>query len=305
MKLSLDRKEKRPIPSQAGRIAVVTGASSGIGLYTALGLAKAGAKVVLVCRSQARGDDAKRLIARQSGGNEPDVVLANFASLKSVDNAAQRIADGYNEIHILVNNVGAFAPVRELTVDGYEMTFAVNHLAPFLFTNRLVPALAGSGEERRKARIVTVASNASNRASIDFGDLQSSRRYSVFGAYAQSKLANVLFTVELARRLPPKPVTANCLHPGVVGTGIGNVGGVMGAAWSLLKPLVLTPEQGAENSLYVATATEIEGKTGLYFVKERPARPNPIAEDRHAALRLWTESERLVEAALEKAHASV
>ncbi|KAI93608.1 short-chain dehydrogenase [Rhodomicrobium udaipurense JA643] len=303
MRTPLNRKEKRPIPSQAGRTAIVTGASSGIGLYTALGLAKAGAKVILVCRSQVRGEDTKRLIARQSG-NEPDLVLADFASLKSVHNAAKRIADGFNEIHILVNNVGAFAPVRKLTVDGYETTFAVNHLAPFLFTNTLIPTLAGSGEERRNARIVTVASNASNRASIDFGDLMSSRRYSVFRAYAQSKLANVLFTVELARRLPPKPVTANCLHPGVVGTGIGNLGGVMGAAWSLLRPLVLTPEQGAENSLYVATAPEIEGKSGLYFVKERPARPNPIAEDAHAARRLWTESERLVEAALEKAHAS-
>ncbi|MBT3070546.1 SDR family oxidoreductase [Rhodomicrobium sp. Az07] len=303
MRIPLNRKEKQPIPSQAGRTAVITGASSGIGLYTALGLAKAGAKVVLVCRSQERGEDAKRLIARQ-GGNEPDLVLADFASLKSVRDAANRIANAYKEVHILVNNVGAFAPVRELTVDGYETTFAVNHLAPFLFTNTLIPTLAGSGEERRKARIVTVASNASNRASIDFGDLMSSRRYSVFGAYAQSKLANVLFTVELARRLPPKPVTANCLHPGVVGTGIGNVGGVMGAAWSILKPLVLTPEQGAENSLYVATAQEIEGKTGLYFVKERPARSNPIVEDRHASQRLWTESERLVEAALEKAPAS-
>jgi len=303
MRNPLHRKEIRPIPSQAGRTVIVTGASAGIGLYTALGLAKAGAKVILVCRSQARGEDAKRLIARQSG-NEPDLVLANFASLKSVRDAANRIADGYNEIHTLVNNVGAFAPIRELTVDGYEMTFAVNHLAPFLFTNTLLPALAGSGEERRKARIVIVASNASNRATIDFGDLQSSRRYSVFGAYAQSKLANVLFTVELARRLPPRPVTANCLHPGVVGTGIGNVGGVMGAAWSLLKPLVLTPEQGAQNSLYVATAPEIEGQSGVYFVKERPAQPNPIANDPVAARRLWAESERLVETALEKAHAS-
>ncbi len=290
-------------PSQEGRTAIVTGANAGIGLWTALGLAKAGAHVVMICRDPHRGEDARNLVAGASG-RKPDLVIADFASLKTVRDAAAKILDRFPRVHILVNNAGLFSPRYELSADGYEMTIAVNHLAPFLLTNTLLPALERAGEPGRRARIVTVASEAARRASIDLGDLMLSRRYSMMAAYAQSKLANILFTKELARRLPPRPISANCLHPGVVATNIGNKGGVFGAAWSVLKPVFLSPERGARNSLYVATSPSIEGVSGAYFVKERPAAPNPIAEDPAIASRLWAESQKLVDASLNKAQAA-
>ena len=288
------------VPSQAGRTAIVTGASSGIGLWTAAALAKAGAHVVIVCRSASRGEEAKAFISR-SGARAPDLVLADFADLKAVQEAGFAIAERYPQIHILVNNAGLFSLTRELTKDGYEMTFAVNHLAPFLFTNTLLPALERSGEQSRHARIVTVASAAANRASIDLRDLMAARRYSMFGAYSQSKLANILFTKELARRLPPRPISTNCLHPGVVGTRIANKGGIAGIVWSAMKPFMIGPEEGAVNSLYVATSPDIEGVSGKFFVKQKPARGNPLSDDPQIAARLWSESEKLVEAALSKA----
>jgi NAD(P)-dependent dehydrogenase (short-subunit alcohol dehydrogenase family) len=285
------------VPSQEGRIAIVTGASGGIGLWTALGLAKAGAHTVMLCRDAQRGEEARRFVADKAG-RVPELILADFADLAQVRAAGAEIAERHRYIHILVNNAGLFAPKRTLTKDGYEMTFAVNHLAPFLLTDSLLPALELAGEASRHARIVTVASAAANRASIDLSDLMSTRRYRMLGAYGQSKLANILFTKELARRLPPKPISVNCLHPGVVATGIGNKGGIAGLVWSAIMPFMIGPEQGAVNSLFVATSPDIEGVSGAFFVKQRPARPNPIAEDPAIAARLWAESQRLVAAAL-------
>ncbi|MFZ0570413.1 MAG: SDR family oxidoreductase [Rhodomicrobium sp.] len=285
------------VPPQEGRTAVVTGASSGIGLWTATGLAKAGAHVVMICRDAQRGENAKAFVTRASG-HAPYLIFADFADLKSVRDAAAKITARYARIRILVNNAGIFSRTRKLTKDGYEMTFAVNHLAPFLLTDRLLPALERGGEAGRNARIVNVASAAANRASVVLGDLMSKHRYSMFGAYSQSKLANILFTKELARRLPPRPISANCLHPGVVATRIGNKGGIEGLVWSAIKPFMIGPERGAVNSLFVATSPDIEGVSGAFFVSRRPADPNPIAEDPAAAARLWSESEKLIEAAL-------
>jgi NAD(P)-dependent dehydrogenase (short-subunit alcohol dehydrogenase family) len=281
------------VPSQEGRTAIVTGASGGIGLWTAAGLAKACAHVILVCRDAKRGAAAKTFITR-AGNRPPDLVLADFSDLNAVRKAGAAIAARYPQIHILVNNAGLFSRKRELTKDGYEMTFAVNHLAPFLFTDTVLPALEQGGARGRHARIVTVASAASERACLQPGDLMSARRYSMFGAYSQSKLANILFTKELARRLPPRLVSANCLHPGMVATGIGNKGGIEGLAWSAMKPFLITPEEGAVNSLYVATAPDIEGVSGAYFVKMHPANPNPVTNDADLAAQLWFESEKLV-----------
>jgi NAD(P)-dependent dehydrogenase (short-subunit alcohol dehydrogenase family) len=285
------------VPSQEGRIAIVTGASGGIGLWTALGLAKAGAHTVMLCRDPRRGEEARRFVAERAG-RVPELILADFADLAQVRAAGAEIAERHRYIHILVNNAGLFAPKRTLTKDGYELTFAVNHLAPFLLTETLLPALELAGEASRHARIVNVASAAANRASIDLGDLMSARRYRMLGAYGQSKLANILFTKELARRLPPKPISANCLHPGVVATGIGNKGGIGGLVWSAIKPFMIGPEQGAVNSLFVATSPDIEGISGAYFVKQRPAKPNLIAEDSAVAAALWAESDRLAAEAL-------
>ncbi len=288
------------VPSQEGRIAIVTGASSGIGLWTAAGLAKAGAHVIMLCRDAQRGEDAKAFVTRRAG-RTPDLILADFADLKRVRDAGVEIIARYPRIHILVNNAGIFVLERELTKDGYEMTFAINHLAPFLLTNTVLPALERGGEAGRYARIVTVASATANRPSVSLGDLMSTRHYSMFGAYSQSKLANILFTKELARRLPPRPISANCLHPGVVATRIGNKGGIGGLLWLAIKPFLIGPERGAVNSLFVATSPGIEGISGAFFVRKRPADPNPLAEDPAVAVRLWSESERLVEAALNSA----
>ncbi len=291
------------IPSQEGRIAIVTGANSGIGLWTAAGLAKAGAHVIMICRNATRGEEAKALVAQMSG-RTPDLILADFADLHAVHDAGAKIVERYAQIHILVNNAGLFAPKRELTKDGYEMTFAVNHLAPFLLTNTVLPALERGGETGRHARVVTVASRAADRASLELRDLMSARRYSMMGAYGQSKLANILFTKELARRLPPRPISTNCLHPGVVATEIGSKGGVAGFVWSAIRPMLITAEQGAVNSLYVATSPEIESVSGAYFVKQRAVPANPITNDPAIAARFWTESETLVEAALGGAKAA-
>ena len=288
------------VPPQEGHIAVVSGASGGIGLWTALGLAKAGAHVVMICRSAQKGEDAKSFIV-QAGGRAPDLILADFADLNAVRDAGAEIVGRYPRVHILVNNVGLFSRKRALTKDGYEMTFAVNHLAPFLLTNGLLPSLERGSEEGRYARIATVASAAANRASVELRDLMSTHRYSMFGAYSQSKLASILFTKELARRLPPRRITANCLHPGVVATRIGNKGGIEGLVWSAIKPFMISPRQGAENSLYVATSPDIEGVSGAYFVRLREGNPNPLADDPELAARLWSESEQLVNAALAKA----
>jgi NAD(P)-dependent dehydrogenase (short-subunit alcohol dehydrogenase family) len=285
------------VPSQEGRTAIVTGASGGIGLWTAAGLAKAGAHVILICRNADRGTAAKDFIAR-AGGRAAELILADFSDLNAVRKAGAEIAGRYPHVHILVNNAGLFSRKRELTKDGYEMTFAVNHLAPFLFTNTVLPALERGGTRQRHARIVTVASAAADRASLQIGDLMSARRYRMFGAYSQSKLANISFTKELARRLLPRPVSANCLHPGVVATRIGNKGGIGGLVWSAMKLFLTSSEEGAANSLYAGTSPDIEGVSGTYFVKLHPASPNPIANDADLAAWLWSESEKLVEQAL-------
>ncbi len=181
------------------------------------------------------------------------------------------------------------------------MTFAVNHLAPFLLTNKLLPSLERAGNEgARNARVVTVSSTSARGQTINFDDLMVTRSYSMFTAYGQSKLANILFTKELSRRLAGRKVTANSLHPGVVATRIGDKGGMTGLIWGFLKPTFMTPEKGAQNSLYVATSPEIENVSGAFFVRRKPVTPNRLADDAAMAARLWTESEKLIAAALNK-----
>jgi NAD(P)-dependent dehydrogenase (short-subunit alcohol dehydrogenase family) len=289
------------VPDLTGRTAVVTGASSGVGLWTAIGLAKAGAHLVMVCRNAERGEAARAAVTRIGGQVGVDLLLADFADLKAVDSLGDKINDSYPRLDILVNNAGLFSPSRKLTRNGFEATFAVNHLAPFLLTNKLLPSLErGSQAGPRRARIVTVASEAHRNASIDFGDLMAERRYRPLAAYGRSKLANILFTQELARRIPQKTVTANCLHPGTVATELVK-DGAAGFVWGLMKPFLLSPETGAANSIFVAAAPEIEEVSGAYFVKQRAVTPSRIAVDPATAGRLWTESERLIAAALSSA----
>jgi len=289
-------------PDQSGRVTVVTGASSGIGLWTALGLARAGATVLLVCRSRERGEAAQAMVARETGKAAPALFLADFASLRAVDDLATAILIAYPALHLLVNNAGVFVYKRETTTDGYEKTFAVNHLAPFHLTNRLLGALrAGAGGlPGSPARVVNVSSAVAARAVLNFDDLMAAKKYDTLTAYGQSKLANILHANELSRRVSGEGITANSLHPGAVSTALGDTGvpTALGLLWKLMKPFLLTSEQGAVNSLFIATAPELAGTSGAYFDNMKVATTNPLATDERVASRLWQESDALVRSAL-------
>jgi NAD(P)-dependent dehydrogenase (short-subunit alcohol dehydrogenase family) len=273
-----------------GKLCVVTGASSGIGLETARGLAALGARVVLVCRDRKRGERSRGEIIDSTGNRKVDVALCDLASQVQVRRLAQELLAGFDRIHVLVNNAGLILSERRLTEDGIETTFAVNHLAPFLLTNLLLNRL----EESAPSRVVTVASDAHQSGTIDFDDLSGMRRYSAWAAYGQSKLANILFSSELARRLEGTGVTANSLHPGVVRTGFGRQGPLSTRLFfRFAVHLLLTPRQGADTVIYLASAPEVEGETGGYYVKRRRVQPSLAARDRSAAERLWQLSEEL------------
>lgn len=275
-----------------GRTVVVTGANSGIGKACATELARRGAHVVMTARDASRGQQALDDVKRASGNADVELLLADFASLAEVRILANRIAS-LPQLDVLVNNAGLMLTERRETRDGFETTFQVNHLAPFLLTSMLVPKLAQS----RGARIVTVASDAhTSGGALDFDDLQSARRYTPFAVYGRSKLCNILFTRELARRLGGTGITANCLHPGVVATGFAGDGDATGwFAWGirLVRPFMLTPEKGADTMVWLASSPEVADTTGRYFVKRREKTPGRHACDDDAARRLWDESVRL------------
>jgi NAD(P)-dependent dehydrogenase (short-subunit alcohol dehydrogenase family) len=276
---------------EPGRVAIVTGGSAGIGLHTALGLAGGGMQVVLVGRDPGRTERARRLVAKRSGSQRVTAALADFASLAAVRDLADTILAAHPRIDVLVNNAGLISPRFELSEDGYELTIAVNHLAPFLLTNLLLDRLRASAP----ARIVTVASQAHRGARLDPTELSRSRDWTPLSAYGRSKLCNILFTRALARRLDPREVTAACLHPGVVATAIGDhAGSVAGFGWRLIRPFLVSPEKGAATSLFLATVTDPTPFHGAYVIGRRIAEPDPAARDDRLAEELWTESARLV-----------
>jgi|HubBroStandDraft_1064217.scaffolds.fasta_scaffold00309_6 NAD(P)-dependent dehydrogenase (short-subunit alcohol dehydrogenase family) len=279
-------------PSQ--KIALVTGATNGIGIWTALGLGARGTTVAIVARDRIRGEAMQKFLAARAPSARFDLLLADLSSLAEVRRLAGEVRQRYPRLDLLINNAGLARPRRELTADGFERVIAVNHLAPFLLTLELLDLLRHSAP----ARIVNVGSQASDNAGIDLDNLQSERRFSLMGSYSQSKLAIMLFTFELARRLDGTGVTANVVHPGVVATNIFNLGGWRGAVVGVLTPLIkrvlLSPEQGAQTTLHVATAPELATVTGRYFKPPgREAAPNPIASDRGLAASLWTRSAAL------------
>jgi NAD(P)-dependent dehydrogenase (short-subunit alcohol dehydrogenase family) len=287
---------KHPVPNLDGRTVVVTGANSGVGRATATALASAGARVVITARSRSRGEEALADIGRSSGSDQVELVVFDLADLASVREGAAELLDGDRPIHVLVNNAGLVLSERSETVDGFETTFAVNHLGPFLLTRLLTDRLVASAP----ARVVNVASTAhrSARRGLDFDDLQSSRHYRGMQAYGRSKLANILFTDELARRLSGTGVTANSLHPGTVATGYardGDASGFLAFGIKVIRPFILTPEQGARTSVYLASSPEVAEVTGRYFVKCRPRVPSAAARDQSAAALLWSLSEEMVE----------
>jgi len=270
--------------------AVVTGASSGIGLYIALGLARAGMRVVMLGRDHARTEAARRFVAARSPRVPVEVALADFAALAEVRRLAGELLAAHDRIDVLVNNAGLFSPKYRVSADGFELTFAVNHLAPFLLTNLLVDRLRASAP----ARIVNIASEAHRGQRIDPATLGHPPDFSATRAYGRSKLCNILFTRELALRLPASGVVAACLHPGVVATAIGQKGGIFELGWRLMKPFMLSPERGAETALFLATVPDPAPFDGGYLIRKALAQPDPAARDAALARRLWEESARLV-----------
>jgi NAD(P)-dependent dehydrogenase (short-subunit alcohol dehydrogenase family) len=272
------------------RTVVVTGATSGIGRAAAEGLARLGATLLLVARDQGRGEQTIVEI-EQIAAPPPELYVADLSSQRSIRGLAADLRARHERLDVLVNNAGPLFGERRLSEDGLEMTFALNHLGYFLFASELL-ALRRAGAP---ARIVKVASAAGNRGHIDFDDLQGERSYSGWRAYGQSKLANILFTRELARRLAGTGVTVNAVHPGFVATNFGNAGSrSYRLVQGLGSPWRRTPEEGADTVIYLASSPQVEGVSGEYFADRKPARSSPEARDDAAARRLWQISEVLV-----------
>ncbi|WAX57138.1 SDR family oxidoreductase [Jatrophihabitans cynanchi] len=275
----------------AGKTVLVTGASGGIGRATALGLAERGAHLVITGRDHRRIEDAAVEI-RAAGAEHVDVFVADLSVQSEVRRLAEEVLRSVRRIDVLVNNVGGFWNTRQVTADGLERTFALNHIAPFLLTNLLLDRLRHDAP----ARVVTVSSNVHRTGRIDFGDLQGERSYSGARAYSQSKLANVLFSYELARKLQHTAVTANALHPGLVRTGFGAED--PGRAQRLLVPLLRlfmkSAARGAATSIHLASAPDLELTTGRYFSDSKPKASSDCSYDEAVAAQLWRISGDLV-----------
>jgi NAD(P)-dependent dehydrogenase (short-subunit alcohol dehydrogenase family) len=271
------------------KIALVTGGTSGLGLITARELARTGARVVITARDEQKGAAVAERLQRETGNPRIEVLRCDFSSLQSIRDAAAEFQRRFDRLHVLVNNAGGINPNRQLSADGFELTFAVNHLGYFLFTNLLLGLLKKSAP----ARVVSVASQASRFGSIDFDDLQAARRYIGMRQYGASKRMNIAFALELAERLRGTGVTSNALHPGVVASDFGVVSGWFGLGFALVKPFLLTPEQGARTQIWLASAPEVEGVTGGYFMRKKQIAPQRQARDPEVRRRLWELSEQL------------
>jgi len=280
--------------SMQGKICMVTGANSGIGKETALGLAKMGATVVMVCRNRAKGEQAQREIQQQSGNQGVDLLIADLSSQQAIRQLAQEFQQRYSQLHVLVNNAGGAVPERQMSVDGIEMTFTVNFLASFLLTNLLLDTIQASAP----ARIINVSSDAQTK-SIDLNDLQRTKKYRIFQAYGEAKTALMLFTYALAQKLEGTGVTVNALHPGVVATNF-MAHAVPSAFEPFIRPLIsvfkrflIDSEEGAKTTLYLATSPEVEGVTGRYFEKCKPKSSVPISYNISMQKKLWDIGEEL------------
>ncbi len=273
-----------------GKICLVTGATSGIGEVTALELARLGASVVLLGRSQARCEAALTRIQRETGSASVEYLLADLSSMAQVRQAAAQFLEKHSRLDVLVNNAGAVFLSRQLSADGIEMTFALNHLSYFLLTLLLLDTLKASSP----SRIVNVSSDSHRGSLLDFDDLQNQKSYFVMKAYGRSKLANVLFSNELARRLDGNGVVTNALHPGRVSTRIWEKGGPLNPLIGLvMRRFSIPPEKGAKTMIYLASSLEVEGVTGKYFTKCRAVPSDPASYDQAAARQLWEISLKL------------
>jgi NAD(P)-dependent dehydrogenase (short-subunit alcohol dehydrogenase family) len=281
--------------NMAGKLVVITGGNAGIGKATAVSLASLGGRVVITSRNAERGRTAVEEIRDRSGNDAVEVMALDLASFRSIRSFATDVLDRFDRIDVLVNNAGLMLRRRAETEDGFEQTFGVNHLGHFLLTAMLLDRLRAGAP----ARVVVVASHAHKfiRRGLDFDDLQSERRYRWMNAYSKSKLANISFTRELARRLDGTGVTVNSLHPGFVRSELGrggDLGGIYGWGSYIARPFAISSTKGARTSVYLASSPEVEGVSGGYFYKCKPAAPSKVAQDAAAARRLWETSEKLV-----------
>jgi len=284
-----------PSDPMAGKVVVITGGNTGLGEATAVALARKGATTVLACRNPERAAAAADRVRNQSGSDRVDVVGLDLADLDSIGRAAKDIVDRFERLDVLVNNAGGLSTERRTTRQGFEQTFGVNHLGPFLLTNLLLDRLRQSAP----SRIVNVSSIGHRYARrMLWDDLQMEHGYNAFAAYAQSKLANILFTRALAQRLRPAEITANACHPGSVRTELGRDGDTTGfigvMSFTVLRPFYVSPTRGARTQVYLASAPEMAGKSGGYYVRCREHQASRAARDDAAADRLWEVSEQLV-----------
>jgi len=278
-----------------GTVCLVTGATGGIGYETALGLARLGARVAIVGRDGDKLRACADRIRAAVPGAAVDAHRADLSAQAEIRRLAEILRATYPRLDVLVNNAGAIFDRRMLTVDGIERTWALDHLGYVLLTLELVDPLKAAAAAGGRARVVNVASAAHYRGHIDFDDIEGARRYRAVAAYAQAKLGNVLFTYALARRLRDSGITVNAVHPGVVNTGFAkNTGGLLGAAWALMRPFLITPEKGAQTSLHVASAPELDGITGRYFSHGQPKASSAESRDEAVQERLWALSLRQV-----------
>jgi NAD(P)-dependent dehydrogenase (short-subunit alcohol dehydrogenase family) len=276
-----------------GKTIVATGATSGIGAAAALALAGMGARIVVIARDEARAKATMRKLEATAPGLDHRLHLADLSRMAETRKVGAAIAASEPRIDVLINNAGAIFSNRRVTPEGLELTFALNHMAYFVLTEALRERLIATAP----ARVVSTSSIAHERASLDFGDLQSARGYGGLKVYSRSKLANILFTRELARRLAGTGVTANCLHPGVVATRFGeSSGGMAELLIPFLRPFFISAEKGADTIVYLASSPQVADTTGGYFIKRRIAEPSAAARDDAAAKRLWIESEKLANA---------
>ena len=283
--------------SMHGKVVVVTGSNVGIGLETAVGVAALGATTVLACRNTAKAEVAAKEVTQRTWNDDVHVVPLDLADLASVKKAAEDVGSRWDGLDVLVNNAGGTWSQRQLTAQGFEYTFGVNHLGHFYLTNLLLPRLRASAP----LCVVNLTSVGHHAAwhGMRFDDLQSERGYEAMEAYSRSKLANVLFTRQLATRLDGTGVTANAAHPGPVRSGFGMDGdltGFMGFGLRLVRPFEISPRRGAKTSVFLASSPEVVARTGTYWVRSKPGHMSRRARDDEAAARLWDESETLLDA---------
>ncbi len=266
-----------------GKTCMITGATSGLGRASALELGRMGGKLILVCRNRERGEELVREIQR-AGNPEVELMVADLESQAQIRKLAADFLATKKPLHVLMNNAGVFKMKRALTSDGLEEVFAVNHLAYFMLTLLLLDRI----KESAPARIINVSSDLHQRATINFKNHRGESSYGGMSSYAQSKLANALFTYELARRLAGTGVTVNCVHPGAVATNLANHNGaVVGTAWKIISAFTKSPDVCARTQVYLASSPELEGVTGKYFIDSKEARSSDVSHDADLARRLW------------------